>query len=184
MELPLVVFTVVCWVSVLADDRIISDRHAVYWNSSNSRVSVSRVLSLAWRVCSGDVSLMAFDMQLLRTCISIISQRRYQKEPRLRPTKGLCEKQSKKERPGVSFSFQPVLTSLLVLLQYCSHNRGPLFLKALRFLTAVPAHSPSLKLCCGWLGTAQRWMLSLPSQRKEEEKKTSGAEESSAHSDS
>ncbi|XP_042629700.1 ephrin-A2-like isoform X2 [Cyprinus carpio] len=37
MELPLVVFTVVCWVSVWSDDRIISDRHAVYWNSSNSR---------------------------------------------------------------------------------------------------------------------------------------------------
>jgi len=48
-------------------------------------------------------------------------------------------------------------------------SKGPLFLKALRFLTEVPAHSPSLKLCCGWLGTAQCWMLSLPSERKEEE---------------
>ncbi|XP_026864338.1 ephrin-A2 isoform X2 [Electrophorus electricus] len=37
MELPVMVFTIVCWVSVWADDKIISDRHAVYWNSSNSR---------------------------------------------------------------------------------------------------------------------------------------------------
>ncbi|KAL7849345.1 hypothetical protein SRHO_G00209680 [Serrasalmus rhombeus] len=37
MEVPVLVLMVMCWVSVWADDRMVSDRHAVYWNSSNSR---------------------------------------------------------------------------------------------------------------------------------------------------
>lgn len=37
MEVPMLVLMLACWVSVWADDRMVSDRHAVYWNSSNSR---------------------------------------------------------------------------------------------------------------------------------------------------
>ncbi|XP_031415162.1 ephrin-A2 isoform X1 [Clupea harengus] len=37
MELALIAVTFLFWESVWADDKIITDRHAVYWNSSNSR---------------------------------------------------------------------------------------------------------------------------------------------------
>ncbi|XP_041935107.1 ephrin-A2 isoform X2 [Alosa sapidissima] len=37
MELVLIAVTFLFWDSVWADDKIISDRHAVYWNSSNAR---------------------------------------------------------------------------------------------------------------------------------------------------
>ncbi|KAG9264716.1 ephrin-A2-like isoform X2 [Astyanax mexicanus] len=37
VPVPVLVLTAVWWVSVWADDRLITDRHSVYWNSSNSR---------------------------------------------------------------------------------------------------------------------------------------------------
>lgn len=57
-------------------------------------------------------------------------------------------------------------------------------MKALRFLTEVPAHSLSLKLCAavGWGQLVLDVVSAFAKERRE--KKTSGAEESSAHSDS
>uniref|UniRef100_A0A667WSW1 Ephrin-A2a n=1 Tax=Myripristis murdjan TaxID=586833 RepID=A0A667WSW1_9TELE len=37
LETPVVVLTILSWVSVWAEEKIIFDRHAVYWNSSNPK---------------------------------------------------------------------------------------------------------------------------------------------------
>ncbi|KAF3700987.1 Ephrin-A2 ELF-1 EPH-related receptor tyrosine kinase ligand 6 [Channa argus] len=44
--MEVVVLTILSWVSVWAEEKIIFDRHAVYWNSSNPK---RNTMSLWWR---------------------------------------------------------------------------------------------------------------------------------------
>ncbi|MED6237954.1 hypothetical protein ATANTOWER_001238 [Ataeniobius toweri] len=55
--MELVLLTVLSWVSVWAEEKIIFDRHAVYWNSSNPKTTCLPSMPLKINLTSGQLSL-------------------------------------------------------------------------------------------------------------------------------